>query len=61
MRHAQARAVALTAEGARALMARLARDARAAALRKDWRACHRLCREHDDLAMVTPPADRVRS
>ena len=43
-------------EDVRARLRDLAHMARAAARRKDWKTNHRLCREHDDLALANPEA-----
>lgn len=43
-------------ETVRARLRDLAAMARAAAKRKDWKTNHRLCREHDDLALANPGA-----
>lgn len=43
-------------ETVRARLRDLAAMARAAAKRKDWKTNHRLCREHDDLAIANPRA-----
>lgn len=59
MRH-NAYPVVLTSAGARALIRRLVGRARFAAVRKDWRENHRLCREHDDLALAYPHGLRAQ-